>query len=311
MKRYTFDKDKFYELYDSLYKVNPGLYSELVIDCFTKENFIKVINGLQEILDNPKVTDVELPPVPREEITCFNEETNKKLNEIFSNKDLVFFGHGGAADKIIETEFRCKYPNLPSHFVQLNQTNESLSKLDKWPHKECSKVAIMALNIHEFNPIYKENNAESIYDETMYSIPNEYFVGYYDKEKSEFIMNPNFKERHELDNERTIYQTPFSAFQVDGPDEAKEFYGLIRNISNILYFSSNNSYLDERGYKQVKEQVLHKIKELKKLQDIMTPEYIEKNKKSETYVESTPEEFDWSGFDSIFPPMDSSRLKTK
>ena len=296
MQRYKFDSDSLYSLKNELYKEIPGLYPELVTECYTEDNLIKVINKIQEIIDNPIITEEEMPKVNKEEITCFDEETNKKLNEIFSNNDLAFFGHGGAGETIINTEFKCKYPNLLSHFIPLSQTNESLSQFKAWPHKNCPQIAVMALNMHEYNPIYKPFKGEGSSGETLYSIANDYFVGYYDNDKGEFILNPNFKMRHEFDEECTVYQKEISVHAVSGPDEIVKFDKELGNIISILNSASNVTYLDEQGYKEVKEQILHKIKNLKELQDVITPEYIDKlEKKTETVDNQTNNTFDWNG----------------
>lgn len=273
MKRYQFDSSNLTDLKKELYKTIPAIYPELVPECFTDDNLVKVINEIQRILDNPIVTEEEIPERKSEEITCFDEETNKKLNEIFSNKDLVFFGHGGAAEEIINSRFECKYPNLLSHFIQLEDTNESLSQFKSWPHKNCPQIAIMALNIHEYNPIYKTYKGRGSGNETMYSISNDYFIGYYDNDKGEFILNPNFKERHEYDEECTTYQDVFSAPAVSGPDEMIEFNTIVSETGILLRNSSHKVYLDEKGYKEVKENVLHKMKRLKELQDIIKTKY--------------------------------------
>ena len=302
MKRYTFNKEELNDLIEKLYPVEPGLYPRLDIKSFTKENLDRIISSIKRIIENPIIEDIE-EDKKEEKITCFSEETNKKMEEIFHNPDLLFYGHGGNAKAIMDDKFKCHYPNLGSHFVPLEGTDESLEKLKHWPHKESRYIAIMALNKHEFNPLYKERDRESSYDTDVYSIENEYFVGYYDAENDSFIPNPNFKTRHDFDPSTQLYpeeMVPNRGLQVSGEKEAIDIYSEIEKISIIL-FCSSRFQLDEIGYKKFEQQILFRINKLMELQEKITPEILNKQEeKKEVVNDEGVESFDWDD-DWIFP----------
>lgn len=278
MKKYEFDSELYYKKLEELYPTTTRLLGNTIdYNCFTEENLNKIMDVTKEIIDNPIIKEVEIEDT-KENINIFNERTNETINEIFHDDELVFFGHGGRAKEIIDTEFKCRFSNLSSHFVPLDCTNESLELFKKWPHRNAKQIAVLALNKYEYNPIYKELETNSNYDENKYSISSDYFVGYYDSEKNEFIKNPNFKKRHDFDPECTIYQDEslqMSMTSIDGPEIINDFYNKLQLISRIMFFSSIKSMLDDIGYKKVCQKILYELKNLKELQNKITPEYLQ------------------------------------
>ena len=277
MKQYKFNTDELFKTINEVYPTSASIfYSELNYKDFTKENLDKVVSVIKDIIEKPIIEDIPASVDSREVITCFGDKTNEIMNDIFNNPDLLFYGHGGNAKAIIADEFKCRYPNLQSHFVSLSPNNESLKKLKEWPHMNSKQIAIMAINKHEFNPLYKKREATSTYDTNVYSIENEFFVGYYDAEKDEFIKNPNFKERHDFNPDVTIYPDEMvktNGLFVDGLVEVQNIYKELDYLRRILYFSSYFE-LDEIGYKKLEQQVLYRINEIYKLQEKITPDFI-------------------------------------
>ncbi|MBQ3474937.1 MAG: hypothetical protein IJH20_02065 [Bacilli bacterium] len=311
MKQYKFNTDELYKTINEVYPTKASMfYSELNYKDFTKENLDKIVSVIKEIINNPIIEDIPNSVDSKEVITCFSDKTNRIMNEIFNNTDLLFYGHGGNAEAIIADEFKCRYPNLQSHFVSLSSNNESLKKLKEWPHMACKQIAIMAINKHEFNPLYKKREATSTYDTNIYSIENEFFVGYYDSENDEFIKNPNFKERHDFNPDVTIYPDEMvktNGLFVDGPDEIVNIYKELDYLRRILYFSSYFE-LDEIGYKKLEQQVLYRINEIYILQEKITPEFIkQQDEKSMNGITNDIKVDEW-GFPLIEPNTNNKKM---
>ena len=298
MKKYELDHNRYMDLFYDLYKT-IGLDDELVKESFTDANFNKLLIELEDIIANPIITEIEDVSDAKEEITIFQEKTNQFFNELLKDDDLVLYGHGGAGKAIIESEFHCRYANLQSHFLGLSKNNESLAKLKNWPHMGCTQIAIMALNQKEFNPIYRERKQNNSYDQDIYTIPNEYFVGYYDASSDTFHQNPNFKRRHEYDPTCTIY--PREEFSnalkwANGPEEAAKLYNELKEISLIMLFSSYQP-IDELGYKNILAQIKDHIEKAKKLQRQIKPEQFDdffESKRKQSLNETVEEDFEFA-----------------
>lgn len=297
-----FDKEKvsdYLEILDEKYKIGGGNYHHIDYSLFTKENFDSVIDKLKDALYSSVEKESEIAEKEPEKIICFDEKTNKFFNELFKDEDLIIFGHGGAAEKIMESgEFRCRYANLGSHFLGLEKTNSSLAKLNSWPHMNCPQVAIMALNRREFMPLYYKRSSKSQYDTDNYSIPTEYFVGYYDASKGEFILNPNFKKRHELDPSLTLYynEEKFSYPSIANSDQnVRELYYELRRIGYIMYTAGET--LDKKGFKQLEKQIEELMLKTYEYQSKLTSEYLieakEKEEKERSEADSIVFDDEW------------------
>lgn len=301
---YTFDNDSYYNLLEKLYLNNGFIFD---YDCLTKENLEQLEECLNKVIDNPILREKVSYREKGEEITCLPEQAKVVFDALFDNEDLVLYGHGGCAEEIINSgTFNCRYAELGSHFIPLDNTNESLSLLNNWPHRGASQIAIMALNVTEYNPIYKERDAISTYDTDVYSISSEYFVGYYDNEKSKFILNPNFKTIHDYDPECTLYEDNEKYYglslRVSDPN-VREFLFILYKINCVLFFASNRN-LSERGYLNVKKQIKEYMKQAWKLQQSFTDEYIEELKKADMFQEIDEIAFDGIGDDIDFSDWD-------
>ena len=292
MKRYSFDSEKLRTFIEDLYPFEGILNPTIDFNLLSKDNFELMCKCIMDVIENPIITEVDDFVPYRQQITIFDDETNKTLNEIFSNNDLMFFGHGGNGKVIMDTEFRCRYSAIDSHFVPLQINDETLAMFKDWPHKSASQIAIMALNIHEFNPIYKYTDDPQRIDK--FSIDNEYFVGYYDNSLGKFISNPNFKANHEYNPEATGYEIDNVDMGIVTPSdlpEVREYFRLLYKISRALYFGSTSKYLDEHGALQMKKQVLNTLKKLTELQNQFTPEFFDEyNKKVEEERRKAEEE---------------------
>lgn len=282
-KVYCFNSDEFSEAIEKIYSV-VGMYSHLEYSNLSMENFLKLKQILDDTINNPQLKEKVVRIKNEEEITCLPEQAKKVFDQLFDNENLCLYGHGGEAKDIIESEgFRCRYADLSSHFLPLEKTNNSLNLLNNWPHKNASKIAILALNITEYNPIYKQREARNTDDTDIYTIPNEYFVGYYDSKEKSFVLNPNFRVNHDYNPENTIYQNEkyFGRILPKTQDETiLEFFRILNKISNVLFFSSLMN-LSKESYINVKKQVLNYMGKAEKLQNKFTPEYLENLKKVE------------------------------
>ena len=302
MIKYQFNNEGYYNLLSEYF---PILYlnNELTEGNFNNHQIENLLEKAIEIVNHPIMTEEEESVDEKETITCFTDEVNQVFNELLKIDGLMLYGHGGAGKAIMDTEFHCHYANLGSHFLPLSKNNQSLSQLKAWPHMGCQQVAILALNQHELQPIYREREKENTYDTDVYSIPKEYFVGYYDASDEKFYYNEEFKARHEYDPSCTIY--PIESMQTcaffDGPEEARDIYADLDLINKILFFSSKFS-LDELGYEQTKKQIQHLINQIREKSFNLTPELFEQyrnskvNQKNEE-LEKMMEDMEWVDWD--------------
>lgn len=284
-KKYCFNYEEYFNAFEQIYPIKgSGFNLKIDYDGFTKKNLDKLFNILTKILNNPKIKEKEIYEIPKEEINCLPKQTIETFNKLFDNKELAIFGHGGAGKEIIESEgMYCRYPDLGSHFLQLTKTNESLNQLNDWPHLGSKQILIMALNNEELNPIYIKTDSKNSHNEE-YLIPNEYFVGYYDTESKFFYLNPNFKMEHKYDERATgyVFDEEFFPTAIDINDSnIINLYRTLEKIFNVLYMASIKVNLSKRGYIEVTKQILKYMNEACKIQDILTPEYIEKLKQNE------------------------------
>jgi len=284
-KKYCFNYEEYYNAFKEIYPTKGYAFNlKINYENFTKENLDKLFNILTNILNNPLIKEKENYEIIEEEITCLPNQTIEVFNKLFDNKALAIFGHGGAGKKIIESEgMYCRYPNLGSHFLQLSKTNESLSQLNDWPHLGSKQILIMALNNEELNPIYiKKSKKNSLNEE--YLIPNEYFVGYYDTDSKLFYLNPNFKIEHKYDELATgyVFDEEFFPLEINLDDvNIINLYRNLEKIFNVLYMASIKVNLSRRGYIEVTKQILKYMNDSYKIQDTLTPEYIENLKQNE------------------------------
>lgn len=301
-KVYYFDYKKYSDILDETYPMT-GLNDYLDYNTLTYDNFEKIKKVLEEVINNPKLKDYKVDEYRKyEELTCLSENAKQAFDQLFSNPDIYLYGHGGNAKEIIESEgFRCRYANLESHFIPLEHTNESLSKLDNWPHRGYNEIAILALNNTEYNPIYKERERKNTYDTDIYTIPNEYFAGYYDSETKTFTPNPNFKLTHEYNPEITRYEDEDRySYRLHTQDQLiNDYFRNLDKIRNILFFSKGRN-LSKKGYIDVKSQAMNLLNKANEIQNKLSTEYIENLTKSENKINDLNDSFDsekWGSFD--------------
>ena len=124
----------------------------------------KLMLVLEEILRSEKIHNVNLETREREKLTVLPVFVRRQIEKLFDNEDIMVYGHGGAALDILKSgKMQCKYSDLESYFIPLEQTNESMEQLNYWPHKDASQVLIMGLNRRELNPIYKKDKETGNY----------------------------------------------------------------------------------------------------------------------------------------------------
>lgn len=277
-KVYYFEWEKYGDALEELYPIiGIGGFD---VSILTKDRLDKLMKVLHSVISDIKSREkTDLYDVD-EEITCLSEQAKVSFEGLFANKDLILYGHGGAVDKIVESgKFTCKCCDLGSHFVCLEKSNESLSKLNAWPHRRHTQIAILALNAHEHNPIYIDNSAvESARDN--YEIPLEYFAGWYDAVRQLFVPNPMFKVSHSYNPAATIYpgQEHYSGSFRGINLRDNLICDFIYNLELIRYLLIHSSIkgLNLNGLMEIQKQFLRYIEKAYQLQEHITPEYLEK-----------------------------------
>ncbi len=274
---YYYDDSKFRELLKE--KFPSSAFEGVSIDEYSEDKVNEMMETLNEVLLNPKSKMMELPERTRENITCLPEKVREQIMSLFDDEDLILFGHGGNAKEILETgKMYCCYKYIPSHFLPLTQTNESLDNLNHWPHKDAHQILIMGINQREFNPLFKRE------ENGYYSIPSEYFLGYYDRDLEEFIPNPEFKRRHEYKDEDPSIELHTGDYINDHSATSKQenFNRILHDFDNIRLLLSISSYspLDKKGIEDVSKQVSYFTRDTYNEVKKLTPEVISNFKQS-------------------------------
>ncbi len=274
---YYYDGSKFSELLDE--KFPSSIFDGVSIDEYSEDKVNELMETLNEVLLNPKSKIMELPERTRENITCLPEKVREQIMSLFDDEDLFLFGHGGSAKEILETgKMYCYYSSISSHFIPLSQTNESLDNFNHWPHRDAHQILIMGINLREFNPLFKrEENGH-------YSIPSEYFLGYYDRDLEEFISNPEFKKRHEYKDEDPSIELHTGDFIGNHGCTSKQenFNRILRDFDTISLLLTISSYssLDKKGIEDVSKQVSYFTRDTYNEVKKLTPEVISNFKQS-------------------------------
>lgn len=268
---YYYDGSKFSKLLDEKFPKSMGIDSSVDFSLCSRQSIDEIMDSLKETLANPFMRQVEVLDSVRENITCLPDKVKDKIVSLFDDDNLLLYGHGGNADEILrEGKMRCKYANIPSHFIPLSQTNSSLDNLNHWPHRDAKKILIMGIDRREFNPIYRR-------EYNGYSIPSEYFLGYYDKELEEFIVNPLFKRRHEYREEDPSIELHTGEYHARSLySDQDNFQHILDNLTNINMILNLSSYLplDQKGITGVAGQVLHLVKDTYEEVEKITPEAV-------------------------------------
>lgn len=268
---YYYEDDKYWDLLEALFP-NDGFFGEVEFSKFSMDSIDKIMECVSEIICNPKGRKEKLEDRVREKITCLPFGVRRHIERLFDNPDLLIYGHGGRADEILKSgKMYCKNADIGSHFISLEQTNESLEKLNNWPHKGCDKILIMGLNRREFNPIYKE-------DGDRYTISSDYFLGYYDNTFKRFVPNPKFKSEHNYvigdEVEVELYPRDLGSYPLFSDQE--NFNQVLLNLATIgkLLTFSKIVPLDERGINNVRKQLLFKMNKTYEEAIKITPEVV-------------------------------------
>ena len=274
---YYYDGSKFSELLEE--KFPSSAFEGVSIDEYSEDKVNEMMETLSEVLLNPKSKIMELPERTRENITCLSEKVREQIMSLFDDEDLLLYGHGGNAKEILETgKMYCHYNSIPSHFLPLSQTNESLDNFNHWPHKDAHQILIMGINQREFNPLFKKE------ENGHYSIPSEYFLGYYDRDLEEFVPNPEFKKRHEYKDEDPSIELHTGDYINDSSAISKQenFSRILQNFDNIRLLLSISSYspLDKKGIEDVSRQVSYFARDTYNQVKKLTPEVISNFKRS-------------------------------
>ena len=295
---YYYDGSKFSELLEE--KFPSSAFEGVSIDEYSEDKVNEMMETLSEVLLNPKSKIMELPERTRENITCLSEKVREQIMSLFDDEDLLLYGHGGNAKEILETgKMYCHYNSIPSHFLPLSQTNESLDNFNHWPHKDAHQILIMGINQREFNPLFKKE------ENGHYSIPSEYFLGYYDRDLEEFVPNPEFKKRHEYKDEDPSIELQTGDYINDSTAISKQEYfsRILQNFDNIRLLLSISSYspLDKKGIEDVSKQVSYFARDTYNQVKKLTPEVISNFKRSMASTTRSNNHFDDLGdFDFTF-----------
>lgn len=269
-KRYYFNNTDIFSIIDELYPMS--INNSLDHNSFNNDNLNRLVDRIEDILEDVKIQDIEEDKKNLEDMEFLSSQANDKLKEIFANPDNLVFGNGGMADVILDTNhFYCRFPNLDSHFLPLSW-NSDLEKLNNWPHNNAGKILLLVLNKRENNPIFKDIDSSNPDSNFRYEIPIEYFAGYYDRDRQEFIPNEKFLLEHDYDEYYPIYHNPVPSILLNEPDIIQEFYYTMREFAYALANTSEG--LSKKGYEGICNQYLTMIKKLRELQLQITPEFL-------------------------------------
>lgn len=272
-KRYYFNNTDLFSIIDEFYPIS--INGSLNHFSFNNDNLNKFIDRIGDILEDVEVKDIKEEKIDLDDMDFLSDQVNERLKSVFSNPDNLVFGNGGDSDIILDTNhFYCRFPNLDSHFLPLSW-NSDLKKLNKWPHNDASKVLLLVLNKRENNPIFKDIDSSNPDSNFRYEIPIEYFAGYYDRDRKEFIPNDKFLLEHDYDEDCTIYHNPVPSILLNNePEIIQEFYSIMREFAYAII--NTNDGLSKKGYEGICNQYLSMIKRLRKLQMEITPEFLNK-----------------------------------
>lgn len=256
VKAYYFDGSEFG---DKLKETFPtDLMGEVSSNAYSEEKVLALLDLAKSTIENPKSREAVLDTLEKEDITCLPDKVKDKILSLFDDPDILIYGHGGAAGEILKSgKMKCKYANLESHFVPLSPTNQSLNNLNHWVHRDASQILIMGINRREFNPVFRE-------EDKRYSISSDYFMGYYDRDKEEFVENPNFKKRHEYKEGKPSIELHVGGYYANRAyAEDEEFNQVLRNLENINLIMAISKYvpLNKEGIEDVSRQVSYFIKD--------------------------------------------------
>ncbi len=256
VKAYYFDGSEFG---DKLKETFPtDLMGEVSSNAYSEEKVLALLDLAKSTIENPKSREAVLDTLEKEDITCLPDKVKDKILSLFDDPDILIYGHGGAAGEILKSgKMKCKYANLESHFVPLSPTNQSLNNLNHWVHRDASQILIMGINRREFNPVFRE-------EDKRYSISSDYFMGYYDRDKEEFVENPNFKKRHEYKEGKPSIELHVGGYYANRAyAEDEEFNQVLRNLENINLIMGLSKYvpLNKEGIEDVSRQVSYFIKD--------------------------------------------------
>lgn len=260
VQAYYFDDDRFSDMLNAYFPIDPTNIQETVdFRYFDHTKIDKLMLVLEEILRNEKVHNVNLEARKREKLTVLPVFVRRQIEKLFDNEDILVYGHGGAALDILKSgKMQCKYSDLASHFIPLEQTNESMDQLNHWPHKDASQVLIMGLNRRELNPIYKKDKETG-----KYYIPSEYFMGYYDRDQKRFFSNKNYVDKHRYkmgdEVERELYPRNLGSNAMTSDQE--DFNNILKSFSciGVLLRASSIVPLDKEGLDDVRKQITYKM----------------------------------------------------
>ena len=261
VQAYYFDDARFLDMLNAYFPIDPtNIQGTVDFSYFDHTKIDKLMLVLEEILRSEKIHNVNLETREREKLTVLPVFVRRQIEKLFDNEDIMVYGHGGAALDILKSgKMQCKYSDLESHFIPLEQTNESMEQLNYWPHKDASQVLIMGLNRRELNPIYKKDKETG-----NYYIPSEYFMGYYDREQKRFFPNKNYADKHRYkmgdEVERELYPRNLGSKSAMTSDQ-EDFNNILKSLSciGILLRASNIVPLDKEGLDDVRKQITYKM----------------------------------------------------
>lgn len=256
VKAYYFDDCEFEDKLKETFPAN--LMGEVSGNAYSEEKVLALLELAKSTIENPKSREAVLNTLEKENITCLPDKVKDKILSLFDDPDILIYGHGGAAEEVLKSgRMKCKYANLESHFVPLSPTNQSLDNLNHWFHRDASQILIMGVNRREFNPVFRK-------EDEGYSISSDYFMGYYDRDKEEFVENPNFKKRHEYKEGKPDIELHIGEYWANGIyAEDEEFNQVLRNLENINLIMVVSKYvpLNKEGIEDVSRQVSYFIKD--------------------------------------------------
>ena len=209
-------------------------------------------------------------------------------NEIFKNKDNIYFAHGSGTNKeeiinsIIENGLRCNHGALQFTSIYLGTKDNVLEygkdMLENWSYKNSGIVFILSLPKYfciadrdELNTTKKQYLAfcfmptqEEIDQKKLVNklhIYKEFIVGYYDSMTNEFVKNEKYYElltKEEQTNFLTYIKEQYIKI-IEGSCDIESYKELIKkyNIDNGFDENIVETIINNINKKEIKEKSIH------------------------------------------------------
>ena len=253
---------------------------------------------------------------------------NVNVNEVLSNKENIYFGHGTGVhgdlliDSIMLNGLRCSHGSLYNTSIPLGVggfiPKETIDLLDSWPHLE-SKIIVIVSYPYKYKIIdtvglrtYNQGDAAIYYipseeNQAKYNLTNspyvmpEFVMGYYDNNNKTFINNLKYYEHLPIEEQRILF------------DKVKEnYFNILDNACGIdLYRNLLKNNKDIKYYFPFTDEEVNDFKRKKNESVILSNidnKLLNKMVKSQNGREITFYEYLTKVVFPLFPPKDKVTL---